>query len=102
MPVSKAGFAAEQVASSLVDKFGWRWKHMHLRTGSYEQAPFFQAGKTQISVITYGILWKWLQTSLLVSNRCRASEGFVFFVFFAMGRFWLRVIEVQVGTWNGL
>jgi HrpA-like RNA helicase len=57
--VEPSTFGAEKVVSDLVDRFGWRSHEIHLRTGQHD-TDMFQLGTTRLSVVTYGILWKWL------------------------------------------
>ncbi len=56
--VQQSNFAAEKMVESLVI-FGWPRHQIHLRTGKHD-ADKFLTGRTAISVITYGLLWRWL------------------------------------------
>ena len=58
--VQDSVFSARQVVASLVDVFRWRRDRIHLRT-SGDTEDNFSTGWTQLSVINYGILWKWLE-----------------------------------------
>ncbi len=57
--MQQSNFAAEKMVESLVDFFGWPRHQIHLRTGKHD-ADKFLTGRTAISVITYGLLWRWL------------------------------------------
>ena len=66
--VQKNVYTAEKVVDSLVQAFGWRRHRLHLRTGRHETDRFEQ-GWTQLSVITYGILWEWVKCDLGLLKR---------------------------------
>ena len=57
--VEHAIIAAEKVVDDLVNVFGVDRSVIHLRTGQHDRDRFV-AGETRLSVITYGILWRWL------------------------------------------
>ena len=47
--------------TSLVEEFNWERDRIHLRT-SIDTKDSFYSGWTELSVINYGILWRWLTT----------------------------------------
>ena len=57
--VQQSNFADEKMVESLVDFFRWPRHQIHLRTGKHDADKFLK-GRTAISVITYGLLWRWL------------------------------------------
>eukprot|EP00973_Karenia_brevis_P062681 8715629-Karenia_brevis.AAC.1 len=57
--VQPTNLACDELVSTLVQTFGWKRRQIHLRSGTYD-GDKIKAGKTVFSVITYGILWKWL------------------------------------------
>ena len=52
-------YAAQKLVESFCVCRGWHRKHLHLRTGE-DDFDQFTHGVTCISVVTYGMLWKWL------------------------------------------
>ena len=52
-------YGAEQVVNGLVHHFRWSRGDIHLRTGR-DDTDVFSRGWTRLSVITYGILWRYL------------------------------------------
>ena len=74
--VLKSCLAASKAISSFESVGRWGSESLHLRTGSYD--PELKAGRkykyrdsvTSLSVITYGVLWKWFSTSLLSIAGC--------------------------------
>ena len=57
--VEPTRYAAEKLVDSFVDFRHWSRSRVHLRTGS-DQKDDFYPWYTQLSVVTYGIVWKWL------------------------------------------
>ena len=57
--VEPTRYAAEKLVDSFVSFRGWPREQIHLRTGT-DQTDEFRTGYTRISVVTYGIVWKWL------------------------------------------
>jgi hypothetical protein len=57
--VQQSCFAAERVVQGLVEFFNYPREEIHLRTGTHDKQSFTR-GTTTISVIAYGILWRWL------------------------------------------
>jgi hypothetical protein len=57
--VQKSCFAAASVFSSLKDAFDWPAKRLHLKTGLHDAEAPFDPYWTQLSIITYGVLWEW-------------------------------------------
>ena len=57
--VQKSCFAAASVFSSLRDAFAWPEKRLHLKTGLHDAEAPFHSYLTQLSIITYGVLWEW-------------------------------------------
>ena len=57
--VQKSCFAAASVFSSLRDAFAWPDKRLHLKTGLHDAEAGFDSYWTQLSIITYGVLWEW-------------------------------------------
>ena len=58
--VQKSCFAAASVYASLRDAFGWPVSRLHLLTGQHTDEADFEPRWTQLSIITYGVLFKWL------------------------------------------
>jgi len=52
-------YAAQKLVESVVDFRDWDRRRIQLRTGS-DQRDEFREGYTRLSVVTYGMLWKWL------------------------------------------
>jgi hypothetical protein len=52
-------FAAAKVVDDLVEVFHWQRRQIQLRTGKHDEDKFVR-GETVLSVITYGILWRWI------------------------------------------
>ena len=59
--VQDSVFAARKAVTSLVDEFNWDRERIHVRT-SVDTKDLFCPGRTEVSVINYGILWKCLDT----------------------------------------
>ena len=57
--VEKSCFAAASVHASLSVAFGWRAGRLHLSTGQHKDQADFEPSWTQLSIITYGVLFKW-------------------------------------------
>ena len=57
--VEKSCFAAASVHASLSVAFGWPAGRLHLSTGQHPDEAYFEPRWTQLSIITYGILFKW-------------------------------------------
>jgi hypothetical protein len=61
--VLKACLACEEAASAYITVENWKPHHIHLRTGVFDPDVkhkfWFSSQATCISVITYGVLWKW-------------------------------------------
>ena len=57
--VEKSCFAAASVHASLRAAFGWSAGRLHLSTGQHPDEADFEPRLTQLSIITYGILFKW-------------------------------------------
>jgi hypothetical protein len=57
--VQKSCFAAASVFSSLRDAFDWPEKRLHLKTGLHDTEASFDSYWTQLSIITYGVLFEW-------------------------------------------
>ena len=57
--VESSIFGAEKVVHDLVETFHWRREAIHMRTGKHGTDKYV-LGKTLLSVINYGILWRWL------------------------------------------
>ena len=70
--VEKAIYSAEKVVESLVDVFGWSRSRIHLRASKHD-VDKFHPGWTQLSVVTYGVLWKWLSPDHNLMQRYNAS-----------------------------
>ena len=51
-------FAAAKIANALYERFDWLEKSVHLKTGQHDTN--FQTGAHEITVTTYGLLFKWL------------------------------------------
>ena len=60
--VQKSCFAAASVFSSLKDAFDWPAYRRHLKTGLHDADAPFDPKWTQLSIITYGILWEWFSS----------------------------------------
>jgi hypothetical protein len=74
--VQQSNFAAEKIVESLVRFGGWsRWQ-IHLRTGKHD-ADLFKKGRTSLSVITYGLLWRWLTGHAGENDSSGADLGFL-------------------------
>ena len=58
--VQKSCFAAASVFSSLRDAYGWPESQLHLKTGLHSEEAEFHCYSTQLSIITYGVLFEWL------------------------------------------
>ena len=62
--VQKSCFAAASVYASLRDAFNWPESRLHLLTGQHtdetEYNTEFDTRLTLLSIITYGVLFKWL------------------------------------------
>ena len=58
--VQLSNFAAEQLVDSYIFD-GWSAEAVHLKTGENDEIPFDRYTH-QVSIITYGILWKWILT----------------------------------------
>ena len=58
--VEKSCYAAGSVYASLRDAFGWHESRLHLLTGQHTEEADFDSRWTQLSIITYGVLFKWL------------------------------------------
>ena len=58
--VQKSCFAAASVYASLRDAFNWPHSRLHLLTGQHTDEAEFDNHLTQLSIITYGVLFKWL------------------------------------------
>ena len=52
-------YAAQKLVESFVSFRGWDRGRIHLRTGS-DKDDSFHDGYTYLSVVTYGMLWKWI------------------------------------------
>ena len=57
--VEPTRYAAEKLVDSFVSFRKWPRGQVHLRTGT-DQKDEFHPGYTRLSVVTYGIVWKWL------------------------------------------
>ena len=57
--VEKSCFAAASVHASLRVAFGWSAGGLHLSTGQHKDEADFEPRWTQLSIITYGVLFKW-------------------------------------------
>ena len=87
--VQPSCFAALTVAKTLIQVFGWSPDRIHLRTGQHDRRRagsneyagviplLFSPPTTKISVITYGILWKWLTVGHSNAPDEEASPGSV-------------------------
>jgi hypothetical protein len=58
--VQKSCYAAASVYASLRDAFGWPVARLHLLTGQHPEEADFDTRWTRLSIITYGVLFKWL------------------------------------------
>ena len=58
--VQKSCYAAASVYASLKDRFGWPEGRLHLLTGQHPEEAEFNNRWTLFSIITYGVLFKWL------------------------------------------
>ena len=56
--VQLSNFAAKELLESYLHD-GWRRHELHLQTGTYD-TPQFNKVEHRISVITYGVLWRWM------------------------------------------
>ena len=52
-------YAAQKLVESFVSYRGWHRDRIHLRTCS-DKDDSFREGFTYLSVVTYGMLWKWI------------------------------------------
>ena len=57
--VQKSCYAAASVCSSLRDAFDWPESRLHLKTGLHSEEAEFHSYSTQLSIITYGVLFEW-------------------------------------------
>ena len=73
--VEPTRYAAEKVADSFINFRRWSSEQVQLRTGTHREDEFID-GTTRISVITYGLLWKWL-TGGSCAQLMRRYKGFV-------------------------
>ena len=73
--VEPTRYAAEKVVDSFVNFRGLPREQIHLRTGT-DQKDEFRTDCTRISVVTYGMLWKWL-TGSGAAQLMRRYKGFV-------------------------
>jgi hypothetical protein len=64
------------MVESLVVFFKWPRHLIHLRTGKHD-ADMFERGSTAISVITYGLLWRWLTGHDDACDSAVADHGFI-------------------------
>ena len=59
-------FSAQRIKLDVIDVCSLRWDQVHLKTGDDKEDQFHE-GKTKISIVTYGVLWKWIAYSELAS-----------------------------------
>jgi hypothetical protein len=75
--VQQSNFAAVKIVESLVRYGGWsRWQ-IHSRTVQHD-ADSFKKSRTSLTVITYGILWRWLTGHAGENDLSGADQGFHF------------------------
>ena len=56
--VQKSVYACRKLKQSLVEVFKWDKHRLQLKTANDDEP--FSKGKTQLSIINYGILWEWM------------------------------------------
>ena len=70
-------YAAQMLIESFVTFRKWERCQLQLRTGA-DKDDCFVEGKTKISVVTYGMLWKWLTSDSADYNRLlKRYKGFL-------------------------
>ena len=70
-------YAAQKLVDSFVYFRKWDRRRIQLRTGSDQRDEFWE-GYTQLSVVTYGMLWRWLTGDTSGCDRLvRRYKGFL-------------------------
>ena len=70
-------YAAQMLIESFVTLRIWERYQLQLRTGA-DKDDYFVEGKTKISVVTYGMLWKWLTSDSADYDRLlKRYKGFL-------------------------